>query len=261
MKKLSKIFICLSLVLASCFTLIGCGENPPDTNRNEYQNTTINNTNYSEFLSLDAFLYYTPVNTDFYFKQMPCFDWAYKDGNIKEEYLGENVIDEDFKKPTISTFFSDNNSTPDKRWKVVSFKALKDLKVNSLQFTIDRNQGVIINSYITSIIITTPESTTEYIASTIEAEGYTCRYTFRQFWYPDYPDIVENQCIYLPKDSTLTILFNDIHLIKDTYSEEESNRNGSSSKEYSTNEEREFALKESIKCFNICNMVIVGQYK
>ena len=35
MKKLSKIFICLSLVLASCFTLIGCGGNPPPDNQEQ----------------------------------------------------------------------------------------------------------------------------------------------------------------------------------------------------------------------------------
>ena len=59
---------------------------------------------------------------------MPCYDWCYKTGDINSELLGANVITEDFTKPTTETFFSNNTTNIDKRWKVVSFKSLKDIK-------------------------------------------------------------------------------------------------------------------------------------
>ena len=261
MKKLSKFLLCLTLMLVSCFAMVGCGDNPPDTSGNDYQSAVINNSNYSNYLSLNSFLYYQTVNTDFYFQNMPCFDWCYKTGDINSELLGANVLTEDFTKPTTETFFSNNTTNIDKRWKVVSFKSLKDIKINSIEFTLNREQGIILNTYNVSFIITTNETSKEYVSSSNQTEGNNCKYTFTSFWYPDYSDIEENGYISLPKDSILTIVFNDTKLIKETYSEELSTQNGIGSPEYSTNEERAFALSESIKCFNISNLTINGQSK
>ena len=261
MKKLSKILVCLTLAFISCFALVGCKDNPADTDKTDYQTVTINNTNYSTHLSLSSFLYYQAVNTDFKFVNLPCYDWAYTDGNVDEDYLGNNVLEEGFTKPNTESFFSDSTATIDKRWKVVSFKSLKDIKIKSIEFVLDRKDGVIFNSYDVTFIISTPDSVKSYTSTTNQTEGEKSKYTFTSFWYPGYTDISEDGYIFLPKDSSLTIVFNDTKLINETYSEEYSNQNGSSSNEYSTNTEREFALNESIKCFNINNLIIEGASK
>ncbi len=57
MKKISKLFLCLTLMLVSCFAMVGCKNNPQSENK--WTTITIDNTNISSYFDLDGYLAYS----------------------------------------------------------------------------------------------------------------------------------------------------------------------------------------------------------
>lgn len=260
MKKLAHIFLCFSLVIISCFAMVGCKNNPPDTTES-FSSAIINQENCSDYFSLNSFLYYQCANSDFQFENIPCYDWCYSSGSINSSFLNQNKIVEDFTEPTLDSFFKNTNTSREKRWKVIEFKALKDIRIKSIELQICKEEDIILNTYNISFTISTLDTKKEYISTSNETNGDICKFTFSSFWYPSYDDISENGYIFIPKDSTITITFNDTNLITETYSQKISEENGSESNEYSTNEQRLFAQNEAKKSFDINNLKITGETK
>lgn len=265
MKRILKIFICFALVFVSCFAMVGCGDNKPPEPSENWTDVVVNSTNCTDYFTLDSYLYYKALNSDFYFSDLSCNDSIYKKGEVNSNYyIDEFLVTDEFGRPTLKSIFSDSSShlEQDKtRWKAIGFKATKDMLIKSIEFTIDRAEGIIINAYDISFIIQNGTTTKEYCSGNAQTEGYRCTYTFSSFWYPTYADIIENSYIFVPKDSIISIVFNDINLINHTYSKELSDQNGSSSNKYSTDEERTLAKNEAKKCFDLQDIVIKGQSK
>lgn len=248
MNKISKFFICLCLLFASCFAMVGCGNNNDPGAKNEWTNTTISSTNFSNYLDLSSYLYYDCANLNYDFN-MPCADYCSTFGTVPNEYLNTSKTSDDFYKKTTKYFFNAPDEVENKRWKIIEFTTKTDIRIKNIEFDITRKENSIINTYNISFII----NNKTYTTNNSENNGDHCKFTFNQFWFENYEDIKENSYLYAPKDTKITIIFNDIKLIKETYSKEQSDKNGNASPNYSTDEERTFASKQSAKCFNIGN--------
>lgn len=136
MNKISKFFICLCLLFASCFAMVGCGNNNDPGAKKEWTSVSISNSNVSEYFELGGYLGYSFNNWNGNANSPWADNYYYKGLGItylenKEYYTNKSSE----KNLSLDNFFSfqENSSNNCLKWKVIILKAKENIQIDTLR--------------------------------------------------------------------------------------------------------------------------------